>query len=155
MCPKFCFGLLGASAAAENTDPNAFNESQLVSSFHFKFMCVFCGPSLLYLFEASLVNFTESSSCNLKVLVGSCQYFFLMQYQETVLRVHFKDGHSFFSEEATSPEFRYAVIRCSELRFYFFSFKHVYHWTLMSKHTVVSFRLLNCCSVKVLGDVLS
>lgn len=48
MCPKFRFGLLGASAAAENTDPNAFNESQLVSSFHFKFMCVFCGPSLIF-----------------------------------------------------------------------------------------------------------
>lgn len=36
--------------------------------------------------------------------------FLLMQYQETVLRVHFKDGHSFFSEEAKSPEFRHAAI---------------------------------------------
>jgi len=65
--------------------------------------CVSCGP---FLFEASLVNlvFTESSSCVLKIAVGSCQYFFLMQYQETVLRVHFKEGRSFFSEEAKSPE---------------------------------------------------
>lgn len=109
MCRKFCFSLLGASVAAKNTDPNAFNESQLVSSFHFKLMYVSCGPLL---FEASLVNlvFTESSSCILKISVGSCQYFFLMQYQETVLRVHFKEGHSFFSEEAKSPEFRHAAI---------------------------------------------
>lgn len=108
MCRKFCFSLLGASVAAKNTDPNAFNESQLVSSFHFKLMCVSCGPLL---FEASLVSlvFSESSSCFKDI--GWFLPVFLpnVQHQETVLRVHFK-GHGFFSEEAKSPEFRYATI---------------------------------------------
>lgn len=105
-----------------------------------------------FTFEASLISlaFTESSSCVFKVSVG-CQYFFLKQYQETVLRVHFKEGCSFFSEEAKSPEFRHAAIGCSELRFCFFLFKRVYCRTLISKHTVVSSRTLNFCSVMLLG----
>lgn len=153
MCPKFCFGLLGASVAAKNTDPDAFNASQLVSSFHFKFMCVCCGP---FLCEALLVNvvFTESSSCIFKISVGSCQYFSLVPYQGTVRRVHLQEGCSFFSEEAKS-QFRHAAIAHSEHRFAFSFLKHIYCWTLMSKHTVGSFRLLYGCSVKILGDGLS
>lgn len=112
-CRKFCFSPLAATVAAETVLILTAKKSTSWYLHSISSLCFSCG---LLLSEASLVSlvFNKSRLCILKVLVGSCQYFFLMQYRGTVLRVHFKE--EFLQWRSQSPEFWHAAIWCWELR---------------------------------------